>query len=295
MNNTKLVLGTAMWGWTVKEKECFKILDEFYLNGHRDVDTATNYPINSNVQSFRKAENITKNWTKTNKINDLKINLKVGSLSNFGSSEINLKKSFLLLSYDYYKNLFCENLNQLMIHWDNRNTQALIDLTIEGLASINEKIKIGLSGIKHPELYKSFILNNKINIQIRHSLFDTSINHYSLFKGKKLFTAYGLNAGGFKPGKSKKQMTTFFKRKRKKESKDYELKWEKINKEIKLISHEKLDLNKISMINCFFNNDINGIIIGPSNISQLKETMNFHNETPNNNHKLIYKALNQHT
>lgn len=293
MNNTKLILGTAMWGWSIEEKECFKILDLFYSNGYREIDSATNYPINRDIQSFRKAEKILKEWIKTNNIRDLKINLKIGSLSNSGSPDINLKKSFLLLSYDYYRSFFKENLFQIMIHWDNRNNQSLIEHTIDTLVSIQDTVKVGLSGIKHPELYKSFVLNNKINIQMKHNLFSSDNSHYSIFKGKKLFTAYGLNSGGFKPGKSKKQMTTFTKRQHTKQLKIMDLKWKEIEEKIKHINTEKIGLNKISMINCFFNKDIIGVVTGPSNTNQLKDTITFHKATPNNNHKLIYKALNK--
>ena len=103
---------------------------------------------------------------------------------------------------------------------------------------------------------------------MKHNLFSSDISHYSTFKGKKLFTAYGLNSGGFKPGKSKKQMTTFTKRQHTKQLKIMDLKWKELEEKIKQINIAKIGLNKISMINCFFNKDIIGVVTGPSNTKQ---------------------------
>jgi aryl-alcohol dehydrogenase-like predicted oxidoreductase len=44
----QLLLGTAMWGWTVSRPTCFDLLDTFYAAGFRQVDAAVNYPINKN-------------------------------------------------------------------------------------------------------------------------------------------------------------------------------------------------------------------------------------------------------
>ena len=87
INHKDLILGTSLWGWTVKKKECFKILDTFYNNGYRWIDTATNYPINSDEKYFRYAENLIAEWIKNNDINDLKIISKIGSLNNLGGGQ----------------------------------------------------------------------------------------------------------------------------------------------------------------------------------------------------------------
>ena len=84
-----------MWGWSIDRSNCFKLLDYYYEKGFREVDTATNYPINKNKVYFRYAENTIQDWVKTNGVNNLKVIIKVGSLSNDGSTEINLNKSFL--------------------------------------------------------------------------------------------------------------------------------------------------------------------------------------------------------
>ena len=65
-----LILGTALWGWTVPESTCYKLLDRFYEAGFRQIDTATNYPINKDPACFRLSESILINWISTNKVND---------------------------------------------------------------------------------------------------------------------------------------------------------------------------------------------------------------------------------
>ena len=106
-NNIDLILGTSMWGWTVEKKECFKILDTFYNEGYRWIDTAPNYPINNDRKYFRYAENLIFEWINSNKINDIKIILKIGSMDNLGGPNTNLSYSFILMNYEYYLNKFC--------------------------------------------------------------------------------------------------------------------------------------------------------------------------------------------
>ena len=78
----KISLGSAYWGWSVSEKEANDILNLFYDNGGRFVDSAFNYPISSKPKDLNKSFIILSDWIKRNKINDLKINYKIGSISN---------------------------------------------------------------------------------------------------------------------------------------------------------------------------------------------------------------------
>ena len=137
INHKDLILGTSLWGWTVKKKECFKILDIFYNNGYRWIDTATNYPINSDKKYFRYAENLIAEWIKNNDINDLKIISKIGSLNNLGGSNVNLSYSFILMNYEYYLDKFHSCLKNIMVHWDNRDSKLSIESTINALKIID--------------------------------------------------------------------------------------------------------------------------------------------------------------
>ncbi len=196
-----LVLGTAMWGWTIPKQTAFELLDSFYENGFRKIDTATNYPINKNPADFRKAEMILQEWTQIQGIHDLQIIIKIGSINNLRSPEHNLNKSFILLNLDEYRFKFGSNLNMLMVHWDNRDEQVVIQDTLEALDIARQcGLEIGLSGIRHPALYatlnKTFQFD--FHIEIKHNLLQSDYQHYSYFQDKRRFLAYGINAGGLK-------------------------------------------------------------------------------------------------
>jgi aryl-alcohol dehydrogenase-like predicted oxidoreductase len=196
-----LFLGTAQWGWTTEKQVAFQLLDAFYKDGFRHVDCATNYPINGNPADFRAAENILTEWLRAHAVRDMKVMMKIGSLSNKRSAECNLGKSFLLMSMEQYKNCFHENLDCLMIHWDNRSDENEIAESLEAMEIFrSEGIQAGLSGIKHPELYA--VLNEKYHfdfyIQLKHNLLQSDFQKYESFHRQARFIAYGLNAGGIK-------------------------------------------------------------------------------------------------
>ncbi len=196
-----LLLGTAQWGWTMSERQAFEVLDAFYESGFRQIDTATNYPINKVENDFRKAEKIISTWLKINKISDLKVMMKIGSLNNLRTPDCNLTPSFLLMSLEYYRNLFQENLNTLMLHWDNREEETAIRASFEALQVIhNQGFSVGLSGIKNPSLYAAINANFDFNfyIQVKHNILQSDYARYAPFHGKARFIAYGINAGGVK-------------------------------------------------------------------------------------------------
>lgn len=201
MNSPTLILGTALWGWTIPRATCFGLLDHFYQAGFREVDGATNYPINKKIEDFRKAENILLEWIQANQVQDLKAMMKVGSINNLRTPENNLSKSFLLMLLDEYRNLFGPNLDTLMIHWDNRPEENKIRESLEALAIAREKgLRIGLSGIRHPEAYARLneTFGMDFRIQIKHNILHSDYPRYQAFHGRAGFITYGINAGGIK-------------------------------------------------------------------------------------------------
>ncbi|MEN0006767.1 MAG: aldo/keto reductase, partial [Bacteroidota bacterium] len=196
-----LILGTAMWGWTTSPQQCFALLDYFYEAGFREIDAATNYPINKNPADFRKSEQILLEWIKANGINDLKVMIKVGSVNNLRTPEHNLQKSFLLVMLDEYRYLFGDNLDTFMIHWDNREDEQAIHASYEALQQAQQLgFRVGLSGIKHPAIHakvnEQFQLD--VRIQFKHNLLYSDYQRYAPFHGKQRFITYGINAGGLK-------------------------------------------------------------------------------------------------
>ena len=169
----ELCLGTAMWGWSVSKDTAFSILDYFYGEGGRHVDTANNYPLNGNKLDYRKSPLFISEWCHSRKVVDLKVTYKIGSLCNNNISEIDLTPSHIekqiLQAIDY----FGDNLHCIMLHWDKRKNRILIDDTLEYLDILYDKgIELGLSGIDEPRIYKELLLNRKVlslNIQAKHN------------------------------------------------------------------------------------------------------------------------------
>lgn len=194
------VLGTAMWGWTIEPAECHRILDAYYEGGGRWIDGATNYPINKQAEDFRKAEQILFDWIKTRGIDDLKVIMKVGSINNLGGSENNLSPSFLLLCAQEYQHMFGRQLQCLMIHWDNRSDRSEIAASLDALQNL-EGVEMGLSGIRHPELYAEVLEDLNLDplwLQLKHNVIYSDYERYRSLHRKVLCIAYGINAGGLK-------------------------------------------------------------------------------------------------
>ncbi|MCP3927679.1 MAG: hypothetical protein GY705_01095 [Bacteroidetes bacterium] len=297
-NHPKLILGTAMWGWTIDRKRCFELLDTFYLAGYRDIDAATNYPINKKEEDFRRSENILLDWIKTNGVNDLKVMMKIGSINNMFSPENNLSKSFMLILFDEYKFSFEKNLETLMVHWDNRNDATQIHSTLEALEVANKQgFCVGLSGIKHPDAYaelnKSFKMD--FRIQIKHNLLQSDYERYKSFHGKQRFITYGINGGGIKLHQSDYKDNSTLVARGKDTSNSYPILAplnELINNWNIEIDQQKIQsFNQIGMCWAFHSPDIEGILIGPSSVNQMEATFSIYEELKEGKYHTFYKKL----
>ena len=278
-----LMLGTAMWGWTVDPKECFALLDCFYESGNRKVDCATNYPIDKNTVHFRLAENILLEWIKAHQVTDLQVNMKIGSLNNLKSPEHNLSKSFLMMNMGDYLQRFQSNLYGLMVHWDKRETESAIEKTMEALNLFRENgLTPGLSGIKNPQVYAK--LNQpyslEFDIQIKHNLLHSDYHRYVEFHKKKRFYTYGINAGGIKLDQDAYRENSSLQAR----SGQVQLpsglipNLIKIKEEANKIKGRQAlsTMNHFGMIFAYYQPDVKGILLGTSRIDQLKSSLEFY-------------------
>ncbi|MBK8492426.1 MAG: aldo/keto reductase [Saprospirales bacterium] len=257
------LLGTASWGWKIPAPTAFDLLDAFYAAGLRQIDTATNYPINKIPADFRKAETILTEWMKTHGVHDLQITAKVGSINNLRSPEHLLTQSFLLMCLDEYQRMWGNNLDTFMVHWDNREEIREIQDTLQALAfATAQGLKPGLSGIKRPDLYaelnKDFHLD--FRIQFKHHVLESAYEHYKPFHGTKRFVAYGINAGGAKIGAD--PSLDFLKPVLEKANRD---------KSRPPIEH----FYQVGLLFAYQHPDIEGILIGPSSVKQLEDNLTF--------------------
>ena len=282
-----LILGTALWGWGIEKDKAFKILDNFVERGYRKIDVATNYPINGQQGFYGQTVDWLTEWIKYNDENLIDVICKVGSLTNINSAKCNLSRSFLLTSKALISLKLCNSLSCLMIHWDNRSNIDAIQETTDFMIEIfKEGINVGLSGIAHPKLYLEAApgLSDKWYIQIKENVINEQIRRkYTKFFPKAKFQAYGINLGGLKFDNKSESISQHLR----------DINVDNLTKE-KIINKEK-DSNlqpKPNSIFDFFisyvyqNKDISEVLIAPSNLNQLNETLNFIKEID-----LLHKKL----
>lgn len=292
-----LLLGTAMWGWTTDKQTAFKLLDTFYDKGFREVDTATNYPINKVSTDFRKSEKILNEWCNSNNINDLRIMVKVGSLDNMRTPMHNLSTSFLLMNANYYQNLYGKNLETLMIHWDNRSDEEAIHSSYLALQNIQEQgLQIGFSGLKHPEIHAKLNATFHFNprIQLKHNLLYSDYQRYAPFHGKRRFIAYGINGGGIKLSTNYSDKNSLIARGNdgKEATKIIEQFHPILQQANSNANRPKIvAFNQLGMINAFYQSEMNGILIGPSKVSQLESSIRFWQEMQSYSYQEVYDDL----
>ena len=276
MNIPKPILGTAMWGWTTPKSTCFELLDAFYAAGHREVDAATNYPINKVPADFRRSETILHEWIKAHGIEDLEVMMKVGSLNNMRSPDHNLSPSFLLINWQEYKAKFGSNLKTFMVHWDNRSDALAVAETVETLVKIKSwGARIGFSGLKFPAIYEELSANALLDplIQIKHNILQSHYDWYAAFHGKPRFITYGINAGGLKLKAAEYNNNSSLSA-RGDQAENYVELIEQCQKIVddynatQPVTHLQR-FNDLSLIYALYHPDIYGILLGTSNKDQL--------------------------
>lgn len=285
-SNKQVALGTALWGWKISRKECFELLDEFYQNQGRYVDTASNYPINGNINDRYAAENILAEWIEINNPEDFRVIYKIGSIKNTNIPENNLSESYLLREIDRFlkKSSSCELIP--MIHWDNNDNLEVINRQISFLLR-HEFRGVGFSGLRHPELYKKQLSSTKLNVPIyieaKSNVFESSIDDYKVLDSfKPRIFSYGIGATGLKIDSKYTNDSSFISVRGASKHSQYLNK--KILSDIRGILTENDCLKSIYDIGIYQSekdNRIYGYIIAPRNIQQLRNiyhTINCINE-----------------
>lgn len=297
-NSPTPILGTAMWGWTTPRKTAFALLDEWYARGFREVDSATNYPIDKNPDHLRLAEQILREWVMAHGISDLQVMMKIGSVNNLRTPEHILTRSFVLMMLDEYRWMFGPNLATLMVHWDNRDDAAAIHETLEALDTARHfGLKIGLSGIRHPEIYAELnrTFNFDFRIQLKHNVLQSDYGRYAAFHGERHFIAYGINAGGLKldpaaytPGSSLAVRGGNLKN----ESPVVEKIRQIIIKANEAGNRSLLsNMNEIGMIYAFYQPDMQGILLGVSSLEQLRGSIGFYEKLRSEDFRDVFEML----
>lgn len=198
-----LCLGSAMWGDRVDRYNAFQILDEYYCRGFRTIDTASNYPINSDPSCLHASEKILYEWVKCNGVNDLSIIYKFGSLINTNIPENDLSAENISIITEKIYEMYGANIDCLMVHWDNTEDENLIQKTLHqmSISCMYLGCKPGISGISNVKLY--FEMMSRYNlldcyIEAKSNFLYKGELKYSIFKPYSKVWAYGISCGGLK-------------------------------------------------------------------------------------------------
>lgn len=279
--NKGLVLGTALWGWGVARDEAYQLLESYLQSGGEIVDTATNYPINKCHDDFGLAIKWLGEWKASHPRAKFSLIAKVGSIDNMGGPETDLNPDSILRSSERLRNVFDDSLACVSIHWDNRHAehhgQDGIDQTVAAMSKIRESgLDIGLSGIRNPELYYAADpgLANDWIIQVKENFLTNKARlSYEQYFPNARYLAYGINMGGVKAGQL---------------NKDSSVKLRGIEVESAFLDRiqaildsnhgvepRPTSLNQLSLAFAYGNASLAGVIIGPRNVKQLADTVDF--------------------
>lgn len=280
----KICLGSALWGWSVNKKEVFKLLDLYYSEGYRYIDMAWNYPING-LENKISAKHFLAEWLKINKINDVKIIYKVGSVCHRRTEENDLSDKNLTEQIYQSLDLFGENISSVMIHWDNRLNFVEINMTCSFLSYKLKELNllIGLSGIQDVDSYfRSLVASQKkVYIQVKSNFLYQDEEKYKIFNDKieTNYFAYGISMGGVKPSKSEYTIKSNIVLSKMLSYHDLIVndsllqKYESLKREHYFIEN----FYHASMYNIESNKAVYGYIVAPTSVEQMLDILRFRN------------------
>ena len=270
----RILLGTALWGWAVDEREAHALLDTFAAAGGRLVDAAVNYPINGKPSDFGRANSMIERWLRSRRPDGFKIFCKIGSVDNSGSAETALMASNVLLATELARSRFSDWLFGVGIHWDNREDLAEISETLSVFKQLSEEgFVVGFSGVARPDLYAAAApeLAHRWWIQVKENAESSEARaRYEPHFPDATYIAYKINMGGVK----KEEAVTG-------SSLDLRgIKTPPVAARLRAFLNEPHGLlprpqtmNELALMMSWANPALHGVILGPRNVDQLTQSL----------------------
>lgn len=206
-----IIFGGNVFGWTLDEKESFRLLDQFVANGFNCIDTADSYSHWAKDNKGGESETIIGNWLKSRGNRDkIIIATKVGS--QMAPDKKGLAKKYILSEVETsLKRLQTDYIDLYQTHKDDPETP--IEETLEAYDQLVKEGKvrfIGASNLSAERLEKSLQISKEKNLpayktlQPKYNLYDREFeSEYSAIVKKYnlgVITYYSI-ASGFLSGK----------------------------------------------------------------------------------------------
>lgn len=287
----RLLLGTAMWGWSVGEDAAFAMLDAYTAAGGQWVDTAVNYPINGEPGSYGLALRFLSDWLAARPGSHLSVWVKVGSLDNAGSAEVNLAPSAILVWEELLRQSLGGNLRCLGVHWDPREDPFLIAETVHALASLQgDDLHVGLSGLTRPDLYAaaSSSLPFPWWVQVKENLHTRASRlHAAAHLSDARYFAYGINgAGRFTTAGSVQAGSTAALRGLSSEHVELPMAVQRFMQAAHIES-----VAQLALMFAASNKYLDGVLIGPRTVAQLEANLHWWSLAENGDYAASFEAL----
>lgn len=182
-----IVFGGNVFGWTIDEKQSFKILDAFTAEGFNCIDTADVYSRWSSGNSGGESETVIGNWMHNNKNrNSVIIATKVGS--DMGDNKKGLRKKYILEACDAsLKRLKTDFIDLYQTHFDDEDTPVEETLSAYDDLIRQGKVRyIGASNMSPERLKESFEASATNGLPS----YKTLQPHYNLYEREKFESLY---------------------------------------------------------------------------------------------------------
>ncbi len=182
-----IVFGGNVFGWTIDEKQSFKMLDKFAAAGFNCIDTADVYSRWADGNSGGESETIIGRWMSKNKNrNDLIIATKVGS--DMGNGNKGLSKKYILKAAEAsLKRLKTDHIDLYQTHFDEESSSIEETLSAYGQLIKDGKVRyIGASNMSPERLKESFEMAASENLPA----YQTLQPHYNLYAREQFESLY---------------------------------------------------------------------------------------------------------
>lgn len=178
LQTAPIVFGGNVFGWTLDEKESFRILDELLDAGFDTIDTANVYSRWVDGNQGGESETIIGKWMKE-RHNREKVTMitKVGSDMGQGHRDLS-EKHIMEAVEDSLRRLQSDTIDLYLSHWDDENTP--VEETLEAYEKLIKSGKVRFIGASKlsPERLKESLKASAENSLPRYEVFQPEYNLY---------------------------------------------------------------------------------------------------------------------